>query len=949
MANNNNKKGALEPSEFTSGDANTDARPGLYEKMSHPPAEVTALSSGASIPTELDGRAADSFIVFSHLRWDFVYQRPQHLMARFAKQYRIFFIEEPVHDENEERLVITEPADNIFVCTPHTPHGAKGFHDEQIPALQSLIGQLIADRKISNPIAWLYTPMALPLVKGLQARAIVYDCMDELAAFKNAPRQLLQREHALLKTADLVFTGGPSLYRAKRTRHHCVHCFPSSVDKQHFGSARDPGNESPIQRGIPHPRLGFFGVVDERIDLDLIDQISLSHPEWQLVIVGPVVKIDPVTLPRRSNIHYFDQQPYDELPRFLAGWDVCILPFALNEATRFISPTKTLEYMAAGKPIVSTPIEDVATPHGQLVGIGEGGTFIELCERALRETPEERTRREASMRTTLESTSWDKSAADMQSLIESASRPESGEAGMSWSLPDDMVLSAGASRHRAIVIGAGPTGLSAAYHLGKECLLLEQNPTVGGWCRSIEDSGFTFDYAGHIMFSNDPYVKNLYQLLLGDNVHWQDREAWIYSKGVYTRYPFQGALFGLPPDVITECLVGAVEARFGSLQEPTAAGTSARLGSGTSPSACKAESITDCCADGISEATVSLGTPTRKRQSTANNFEEFIYQVWGKGIAKHFALPYNRKLWAVPLSTMETSWLGGRVPLPDLAEMIDGALRPVAKPMGPNARFGYPLRGGFQALMNGFLPHLTGTVKLNAQVTRIIPSRNVVMLADGSIHTYEQLVSTMPLPVMVRLCGNEAPPQVRQAASRLHHVSVRCVNLGIGRPAITDKHWIYYPEASVFHRIFVQGNASPHCNAPDGFGITCEITYSPDKPLPCEGDALIDLCIKDAIAVGLIRSDDRIVARNMIDMPYAYVVYDHGRAKNVEIIREWAHSRNIVLAGRYSEWEYYNSDHAFLAGRNAALAVSEMRQAASLPFPDAGATSGPEFATASPQ
>ncbi len=909
------------------------------------------MSSGGGVPAPIGAPVVmDSLIVFSHLRWNFVYQRPQHLMARLAKQYRVFFFEEPVYDEAGDRLVITEPAQNIFVCTPHTPHQEKGFHDEQIPALQSLIDQLIADRQISNPIAWLYTPMALPLVKGLQARAIVYDCMDELAAFKNAPRQLLQREHALLKTADFVFTGGPSLYRAKRSRHHAVHCFPSSVDKEHFHSARKPDNESDAQRGIPHPRLGFFGVVDERVDVGLIDQMSLSHPEWQLIIVGPIVKIDPGSLPRRSNIHYFDQQPYAELPRFLAGWDVCLLPFALNEATRFISPTKTLEYMAAGKPIVSTPIEDVATPHGHVVSVGEGAAFIELCERALCETAEERIRREALMQTTLENTSWDKTATDMQSLIDSAPHTEASETGLSASSPDDILVSAGASRHRAIVIGAGPTGLSAAYHIGKDCLLLDQNPTVGGWCRSIEDNGFTFDYAGHIMFSNDPYVKDLYQLLLGENVHWQDREAWIYSKGVYTRYPFQGALFGLPPDVITECLLGAVEARFGALQEPKDA--DARHGNGngngSSPSACKAESITDCCADGISEATAPLGAPVRKRQSTPNNFEEFIYQVWGKGIAKHFALPYNRKLWAVPLSTMETSWLGGRVPLPDLAEMIDGALRPVAKPMGPNARFGYPLRGGFQALMNGFLPHLASNLKLNAQVTRIIPSRNVVMLSDRSITTYEQLVSTMPLPVMVRLCGNEAPPQVRQAASRLRHVSVRCVNLGIGRPGITEKHWIYYPESSVFHRIFVQGNASPHCNAPGGFGITCEITYSPDKPLPCDGDALIELCIKDAIAVGLIRSEDPIVARNMIDMPYAYVVYDHGRAKNVEIIRAWAQSRNIILAGRYSEWEYYNSDHAFLAGRTAALTVSQMRQTPSAASPGADATSAPEFASASP-
>ena len=198
------------------------------------------------------------------------------------------------------------------------------------------------------------------------------------------------------------------------------------------------------------------------------------------------------------------------------------------------------------------------------------------------------------------------------------------------------------------------------------------------------------------------------------------------------------------------------------------------------------------------------------------NFEEFINQVWGAGIARHFAIPYNRKLWAVPLTEMETSWLGGRVPMPDLEEMIEGALQPVAKPMGPNARFGYPLRGGFQSLMNGFLPYLQDRLRLNTGVTRVTPSEKTVELDDGSVVPYEHLVSTMPLPVLVKMMGDEAPSEVREAVAKLRHVSVRCVNLGIGRENLTEKHWIYYPEQTVFHRIFVQGNASPHCNPPGG-------------------------------------------------------------------------------------------------------------------------------------
>jgi UDP-galactopyranose mutase len=505
--------------------------------------------------------------------------------------------------------------------------------------------------------------------------------------------------------------------------------------------------------------------------------------------------------------------------------------------------------------------------------------------------------------------------------------------------------------HRpVVVIGAGPTGLSAAYHLGEDALLIEQNDTVGGWCRSIEDGGFTFDYAGHIMFSKEEYVHKLYEMLLGDNVHWQDREAWIFSKGVYTRYPFQGALYGLPPEVIKECILGAIEARFGSLEaaKPATSQDGSSNGNGLSRVAINGnghangngnghgspkllyadlKEPVDCCADGVIDSFNGQDSASCEVQYSGEprNFEEFIYKVWGKGIGKHFAIPYNKKLWAVPLNEMETSWLGGRVPLPDLGEIIEGALSPVPKPMGPNARFGYPLRGGFQALMNGFLPHLKGELRLSTSVDGVSPSRHTVTLDDGAEVAYEQLISTMALPTLVKLIGNEAPAEVRAAAEGLRHVSVRCVNLGIGRENLTEKHWIYYPEDTVFHRIFVQGNASPHCNAPGGFGLTCEITYSEHKPLPCDGDDLIKRCIEDCHKVGIFNEDDPVWVANQVDMPYAYVVYDHARPQNVAVIRDWLATRDIVLSGRYSEWEYYNSDHAFTAGKAAADAVLEKR------------------------
>jgi protoporphyrinogen oxidase len=232
--------------------------------------------------------------------------------------------------------------------------------------------------------------------------------------------------------------------------------------------------------------------------------------------------------------------------------------------------------------------------------------------------------------------------------------------------------------------------------------------------------------------------------------------------------------------------------------------------------------------------------------------------------------------------------------------------------------------------MDGFLPHLQGDVMLKTRIERISPERRTVLTSDGKELEYDHLISTMPLPHLVKMMGREAPQEVLDAAAGLRHVSVRCVNLGIGRENLTEKHWIYYPEDTVFHRIFVQGNASPHCNPPGGFGLTCEITYSPHKPLPVDGQELIDLCIRDCRRVGIFNEDDPVLVANQVDMPYAYVVYDHGRKRNVDTIREWLKSKNILLAGRYSEWEYYNSDHAFVAGKNAADQVNELKQGASL-------------------
>jgi glycosyltransferase involved in cell wall biosynthesis len=367
-----------------------------------------------------------TLIVFSHLRWDFVFQRPQHVMSRFAAEHRVVFVEEPVYTREDAFLERRSPARNIEVLRPHTPVKVGGFHDDQVPVMGRLLEDFLRHHNIRPDVAWLYTPMALPLARRVDARRVVYDCMDELAAFRNAPRQLVQREQALLHVADLVFTGGPSLYRSKRDRHHAVHCFPSSLDREHFARARRLAPH-PAQAHLPRPRLGYYGVIDERMDLALLGALAQARPDWQIVMVGPFAKVDPKNLPRHANIHWMGQRSYEDLPRFLAGWDVCLMPFALNEATRHISPTKTPEYLAAGRPVVSTALTDVVELYGDVVRIArDHAEFIAHCASALEEGEPARMRRERRAEELLASQSWDRTVERMRALI--FDEPEGAEA-----------------------------------------------------------------------------------------------------------------------------------------------------------------------------------------------------------------------------------------------------------------------------------------------------------------------------------------------------------------------------------------------------------------------------------------------------------------------------------------------------------------------------------------
>ncbi len=357
-------------------------------------------------------------VCFSHLRWDFVFQRPQHLLSRFAKKHNVLVIEEPVFHDGESTFVVSEKKEGVRVAVPHVTNGLEGADLDKL--MSRLIDGLLHDEGIKNYVAWYYTPLMLAWVEHLRPQAVVYDCMDELSAFKNAPAELRIREAELFALADLVFTGGRSLYEAKKEQHDAVYCFPSSIDVKHFRKALEPGAEPEDQASIARPRIGFCGVIDERSDIELLNEIAELRPDWQYVMLGPVVKIDEADLPRRENIHYLGGKSYDELPNYIGGWDVAMMPFAINESTRFISPTKTPEYLAAGRPVVSTAIRDVVRPYGEneLVRIASTAEeFVAAIEAALHEDPAERRRRADEFLATM---SWDKTYESMSDLIEEA-------------------------------------------------------------------------------------------------------------------------------------------------------------------------------------------------------------------------------------------------------------------------------------------------------------------------------------------------------------------------------------------------------------------------------------------------------------------------------------------------------------------------------------------------
>jgi UDP-galactopyranose mutase len=440
------------------------------------------------------------------LRWNFVFQRPQHLMSRFAKERRVVYWEEPENalPDFEPSLGVRECAETgVVVVTPSLPEGLSD--EDRQSALKALLDEFLAQEEKSI-IRWYYTPMMLPFSRHINAVCTVYDCMDELANFRFAPKDLLELERELLALSDVVFTGGYSLYEAKKGRHPNVHPFPSSVDRKHFAQARAEFDAPADQAGIPGPRLGFYGVIDERMDLEMIAAVADAHPEWSIVMVGPVVKIDPAELPQRANIHYVGNKKYEELPVYLGGWDVALMPFAINDSTKFISPTKTPEYLAGGRPVVSTPIKDVVRHYGDLeaVYIADGvEAFIAACENALAlaQGDDEWL---GAVDAKLANLSWDTTYARMAGLVrEAVAAPQAGPR---------LVTSAGKKKYDYLVVGAGFAGSVLAERLASQhsahVLVIDKRPHIAGNAFDhLDEAGVLIhQYGPHIFHTNSDEI-----------------------------------------------------------------------------------------------------------------------------------------------------------------------------------------------------------------------------------------------------------------------------------------------------------------------------------------------------------------------------------------------------------------------------------------------------------
>lgn len=427
-------------------------------------------------------------LCFSHLRWNFVFQRPQHLMTRFAARMPVVFWEEPEFGTVTAPALSIRAEGNVRIVVPQLPGDMDG---DAIRTVQAGLLDAFLAGEPAVALRWYYTPMMLPLSRQVRAGCTIYDCMDELSAFRFAPPELLALEAELLAAADLVFTGGYSLYEEKRKRHPRVRPFPSSVDVAHFAQAR-----AVARPDAERPRLGFYGVIDERMDLALLAALADARPDWAIEIVGPVVKIDPADLPRRANLSYPGARSYADLPQVLAGWDVALMPFAINESTRFISPTKTPEYLAAGRPVVSTPITDVVRHYGAMTGvvIAPPDGFVAACDAALALArggdPAWRDDADAA----LAAMSWDGTATAMLAAIA------------------EIAPAPARPRYDVLVVGAGFAGSVMAERLaadgGKRVLVIDRRPHIAGNAFDEADAAgiLIHRYGPHIFHTNSAEI-----------------------------------------------------------------------------------------------------------------------------------------------------------------------------------------------------------------------------------------------------------------------------------------------------------------------------------------------------------------------------------------------------------------------------------------------------------
>ena len=427
-------------------------------------------------------------------------------MSRFARDRRVIYWEEPeaARPDFEPALGVRVCAESgVTVVTPSLPEGLSG--EEREATLKALLDDFLAGQDAPF-VRWYYTPMMLPFSRHVESACTVYDCMDELANFRFAPPELLGLESELLAAADVVFTGGYSLYEAKRDRHPNVHAFPSSVDRAHFARARAITAQPKDQAILPTPRLGFYGVVDERMDLALLAALADAHPEWSVVVVGPVVKINPADLPQRTNIHYLGGKTYDELPAYLGGWDVCLMPFAINDSTRFISPTKTPEYLAGGRPVVSTAITDVIRHYGEVQGVfiaHDTNGFIRGCEDALTLMHGDGGWLK-DVDAKLAHLSWDTTYARMAGLVrEASSKPQTGPR---------LVSRAGKKAYDYLVVGAGFAGAVLAERLASQhdahVLVVDKRPHIAGNAYDRHDAAgvLIHQYGPHIFHTNSDEI-----------------------------------------------------------------------------------------------------------------------------------------------------------------------------------------------------------------------------------------------------------------------------------------------------------------------------------------------------------------------------------------------------------------------------------------------------------